>query len=311
MTIQSLQNREHIILRIAASSRMYSIGKKFNNASLMLNVVLMSLFTFLSLALNTETFSKLIGVEKIDISSWVAILSITVLTLNKLLISNQIDSFKERAAKIQDSVDRELFGLEWNHPLAGKPPKIEDIAKHGEWLIRKHGEKKYRDWFSLSSDRLTISQQALICQNSCLSWDSSLRGSVNIGILIIGIAILASALCFALALDLNMTSILANITGLMGPIVDYGYTTYKANRDSIQNNERLLEHVTNAINSANKFSEQELKKLVENIQDQMLVKRKSDWPIPDRIYKLFRNSQENTMRRSSSELERLFEERAP
>ncbi|MFS2160655.1 S-4TM family putative pore-forming effector [Pseudomonas sp. Pseusp122] len=311
MTIQNVQNKDHILLRIAAASRMYSIGKKFNNASLMLNVVLMSTITFLSLALNTETFSKFLGVDKMDISSWVAIASIIVLTLNNLFIGDQIDECKEKAAKIQDEVDRELFDLKWNQPLAGKPAQIADITKHGDWLIKKHGKQRFRDWYSLTSDKLTKSQQALICQNSCLSWDSSLRGKVNIVLLIIGVTIFVSATCFSLFLNLKTTSILTNIIGLLGPISDYGYTTYKSNKDSIENNNRLLEYVTEAINSANSVTEPELKQLVEKIQDQMFVKRKSDWPIPDKLYRMLRSSHENIMINSSAELERKFESRTP
>ena len=47
--------------------------------------------------------------------------------------------------------------------------------------------------------------------------------------------------------------------------------------------------------------------MVAAIQDQIYVKRKTDWPIPDAIYFFFREGQESDMKYSSSELERRFE----
>jgi len=64
VSIEHKQNEDYFILRLAASSRLYTLSKKLNNASIMLNVVLMTIVTFVSLALNSETITKLLNIEK-------------------------------------------------------------------------------------------------------------------------------------------------------------------------------------------------------------------------------------------------------
>jgi len=311
LTIKNRQNEDYFILRLAASSRLYSLSKKLNNASIMLNVVLMTIVTFISLALNSEYLTKLANIEKIDISNWVAVISILVLTLNNSLIGDKIELFKEKAAKVQDEVDRQLFGLTWNEPLAGRRVRAEDITKHGEWLIRKGGNTRFRDWYPVPSDNLSIPKQVLICQNSCLSWDVSLRNRVNIIILALGILITFTAVGFALALDLTTTTVITNIVALLGPVYDYGFNTYKANKASIENNERLLECVTTTINQARNSTDTQINNIVIQIQDQLFIKRKSDWSIPDSLYKVLRNSHENIMGKSSTELANILNGKTP
>lgn len=269
----------------------------------------MTIVTFVSLALNSDIITKLLNIDKIDISNWVAITSILVLTLNNVFIGDQIDSYKEKAAKIQEELDRKLFGLDWNEPLAGRRVRTEDITKHGEWLIRKNGDTKFRDWYPTPSSNLSISKQVLICQNSCLSWDTSLRNRVNTIILIIGILIIFSAVVFASALNLTTTSITTNIVALLGPICDYGFSTFKENKASIENNERLLECVSTTIEQANNLTDAQIKDMTIKIQDQLFTKRKTDWSIPDALYKILRNSHEKIMGSSSEEIAKNLEDK--
>jgi hypothetical protein len=277
----------------------------------MLNVVLMTVITFISLALNSEFLTNLISIQKIDISNWVAITSILVLTLNNAFIGDKIDLYKEKAAKAQEEFDRGLFGLKWNEPLVGRRIRTEDIAKHGEWLIRKMGDAKFRNWYPTPSSDLPIGKQILICHNSCLSWDTSLRNKINSAIVISSILITFSAAAFALALNLTITSVITNIVALLGPIYDYSFNTYKKNISSIENNERLIDCITTTINNADNLSSDQINDMTKQIQDQLYIKRKSDWTIPDSLYKLLRNSHESLMGRSAEELARKLEGRTP
>jgi len=311
LTIEDRQNEEYFVLRIAAAARLYTLSKKLNNASIMLNVVLMTTITFASLALNSDFLTKLISIEKIDISNWVAVTSILVLTLNNAFIGDKIDLYKEKAAKTQEEFDRQLFQLKWNDPLVGRRIRTEDITKHGEWLIRKNGDSKFRDWYPTPSTDLSMAKQILICQNSCLFWDTSLRNKVNTIIILFGFLIISLAILFALALDLTTTSIITNIVALLGPLCDYGFSTYKKNKDSIENNEHLIECVTTTINNAYNLSDAQLNDMILQIQDQLFIKRKSDWTIPDALYKLLRNSHESIMGRSAEELAKILEGKTP
>ncbi|WP_455922316.1 S-4TM family putative pore-forming effector [Pseudomonas putida] len=304
MDIKAKQNTYPNIQKIAAFKRLYSIAKKYNNGYVMLNVVMMSALTFLSIGLNSEDLSKYFGFEQHDYSTWLAVASIIVLSIDKLIIGDKIDSAREMAAKIQEKFDRGLYNLGWNSALAGSQPRAEDIIKHGEWYLNKHTDAKLRDWYAVKSNSVPHKFQILICQNSSLYWDASLRQKINYIVMIIGVIIFATALTSCLALDLSTSAMVTNLTALLGPILDYGYNTLKENKDSVSNSERLLECLDHSLNdAAQNKSDAEIFKSIEAIQDQLYVKRKSDWLIPDVFYKILRNSDENIMRQTTRQLE--------
>lgn len=273
----------------------------------MLNVVMMTALTFLSIGLNSEELSKYFNFQQRDYSNWLAVASIIVLTIDKLIIGEKIDSTRETAAKIQEKFDRGLFDLGWNSALAGSQPRTEDIIKHGEWYLNKHTEAKLRDWYAVENNAIPHKFQILICQNSSLYWDASLRQKINYIVVILGLLIFATALILCLAFDLSTSAIVTNLTALLGPVLDYGYKTLKENKSSIANSERLLECLEQSLTIATQTkSDAEIYKSIEAIQDQLYVKRKSDWLIPDLFYKILRNSDENIMRQTTRQLEERF-----
>ncbi|MDD0999348.1 S-4TM family putative pore-forming effector [Pseudomonas sp. TNT2022 ID1044] len=307
MNIRAQQNEHSYIQKLASFRRLYSIAKKYNNGYVMLNIVMMTALTFLSIGLNSEVLAKQFNFAQVDYSRWLAVASIVVLTIDKLIIGDRIDSNREKAAKIQELFDRGLFKLDWNSTLAGSPPRIEDIVRHGEWYLKKYKNAKLLDWYSIKSDVVPHYLQVLICQNSSLYWDANLREKINYVVIIGGVAILAVALALCLHFDLSTSAILTNLTALLGPVLDYGYNTLKENKSSVEQAQRLLDCIEQAIaNAETNPSEEAMRRSVDSIQDQLFVKRKSDWLIPDFFYKVLRNSDEAVMRQSTQQLEERF-----
>lgn len=308
MNIQTAQNERTTILKIAAARRLYSKAKQYNNFYMMLNVVLITTLAIFSIGLNSDFFAQRFGFEKVDISIWVAVASIAVLSINKLVIGSGIDSNRETAAKIQELMDRDLFKLSWNSALAGNKPRFEEITKNGEWYLSKYGSSALENWYALNSTRISHYHQVLICQNSSLYWDVSLRKKTNSFIIWGGVCIFTVALVASLYLNLPMQAVLINLVALLGPMLDYGYTSLKENKDSIVQSERLLECISSTIEQAESgASEVELQRLTERVQDQIFSKRKSNWLIPDMFYRFFRNQDEVLMTQSSAQLEERFE----
>lgn len=275
---------------------------------MMLNIVLVTVLTLFSICLNSELLAQKLGYIQVDISNWVAVASIIVLSLNKLVIGSGIDTNREKAAKIQEQLDRQLFKLSWNSALAGSEPRIEDTVKHGEWYLKKHGSTALENWYALNSATIAHYHQVLICQNSSLYWDVSLRQKINTVVVLGGIVIFSSALCASLYFNLPTAAVLTNLAALLGPILDYGYSTMKENKDSIEHSERLLDCINSTIEKAeNGTTEEALRRSTEAIQDQIFAKRKADWLIPDLFYRILRNKDELVMRQSSAQLEAKFE----
>src|SRR3990167_11289277 len=171
MNIKVAQNQEWAVKGIAASSVLYSQAKFLNNLYAALNVFLITALTFLSIFLNGDVLPDFLGIEKVDLSSWVAAVSIIVLAVNSTVLDSGLDGKRELAAKIQEQVDRRLYGLDWNSTLAGSPPLLEVVNKYSRKYLSKSGGERFKDWYSLDSDKVGRLHQALICQNSCLAWD--------------------------------------------------------------------------------------------------------------------------------------------
>lgn len=302
MSIRTKQNDHYFLVRFAATRRLYALAKKGQNAYLMLNVVLVSIMAFFSIILNSSLASSYLGVERMDISKLVAVISVIILTLDKFLVTERIEKYKEDAAKIQEQADRKLYGFEWNTPLAGSAPNSALITKHGEYLLKKKGKKPFKDWYALRDDKLIHPYQILICQSACLSWDANLRSRVNSILMILGLIIFGSALGLSIFLNLSTFSALTNLVALAGPVIDFGYTVYSSNKKTIDNTNRLISYLTEAIdNTAQR--EGDLLKLCRMIQDQIYINRRDSWPIPDTLYNLLRNREESVMIDSALDLE--------
>lgn len=302
MGIRTKQNDHYFLVRLAAARRLYTLAKQGQNFYFMLNVVLVSVLAFLSIALNSTAVGKYFDFEPVDISKFVVVVSVFVLTLDKFLVSGMIEKHKEEAAKIQDQVDRKLFGFEWNVPLAGSTPNAALVAKHGEWLLKKKGEVPFENWYALRDDKLIHPYQVLICQNACLSWDTNLRSKVNSALLVAGFIVFGAALGLSIYLDLSTANVLTNLAALAGPVVDFGYTVYIGNKKTIEDTKRLTDHLTDAIESPTN-NEGELLKLCQMVQDQLYINRRDSWPIPDSLYQWLRDCDESVMIDSTVDLE--------
>lgn len=302
MGIRNKQNEHYFLVRFAAARRLYALAKKGQNAYLMLNVVLVSIMAFLSIVLNSKVAGNYFGFETIDISKLVAVISVVVLTLDKFLVAERIDKYKEDAAKIQEQADRKLYGFEWNAPLAGSAPNSALITKHGEWLLKREGKELFENWYALRDDKLIHPYQILICQSACLSWDSSLRSKVNTILLVLGLLIFGAALGLSIFLDLSTFSTLTNLVVLSGPVVDFGYTVYSGNKKTIENTSRLRNYLADAMESSS-HKEADLFALCQMVQDQLYINRRDSWLIPDILYKWLRNREESVMVGSAIDLE--------
>ena len=77
---------------------------------------------------------------------------------------------------------------------------------------------------------------------------------------------------------------------------------YSSNKKTIENTNRLISYLTEAIdNTAQR--EGDLLKLCRMIQDQIYINRRDSWPIPDTLYNLLRNREESVMIDSALDLE--------
>ena len=307
--IDERQNEPDIIIRLAAQRRLYDIAKKYNNGLFMFNVVLMTTLTALSLCLNSELLSAYFGFAQKDYSNYLLAVSVIVVIAEKFIVSDQIDNNRETAAKIQEQLDRRIYNWDWNEVIAGNEPREADIIKHGQWFLERNGDKKLRDWYPLRASEAEHLLQVLICQNANLSWDLSLRKRINQAMLWLGFLLFAATFGIAIALDVPASALVVNLISLLGPVCAYGHTAKKENKEFIEQSEHLLDCVEDAIRSTSTgISEAALLKKVENIQEQIFLKRKKSWLIPTFFYWTVREKDEVIMIQNAEVLESRFKD---
>ncbi|MFT0182787.1 S-4TM family putative pore-forming effector [Pseudomonas benzopyrenica] len=307
VSIQEKQNHPEIILRLAAQRRLYDIAKKLSNGLFMFSVVSTTILTSLSLVLNSEVLSLYYGYPQKDYSSYLAIYAFLVIIAEKFIISNQVDSWKELAAKIQEQLDRRIYNLQWNAVVSGKEPREECIIKHGEWYLHKFSQEKLVDWYPLRNSKAQHLLQIVICQNANLSWDLNLRRRISQIIVWAGFILFSVTLVVAVILDVPAFSLTINLLSLLAPICSYGFAAHKENKEFIEQSEHLLGCVDEAIDSACAgIDSTALLKRVENIQEQIYLKRKKSWLIPSFFYWIVRDRDERVMIQSAEALENKF-----
>lgn len=305
MKPHDLQNSDLSINRLAAARELYSTSKFYNNFYLTMNVFVTFCFAFISLLLSLEVVSSFLNLPNINLASWVAVYSIAIMTFDKVFIVRAIDSTRELAAKIQEQFDRSLYGLEWNYFLTGDEPRAELVNHYGSIYIRNNQYHSLYNWYPETLSEISTPKLALICQSSSLGWDVSLREKINIALLLLALFLFVAALTACIYFDLTVSIAAIYVASLSGPTIEYIYTSYRSNLASINNSKKLINLVTNIVDeAANGATDERLIYLVEMIQSQIFIKRKTDWLIPDIFYKFFKTNFENNMIFSAGEIEK-------
>lgn len=155
------QNDQTILDKLSAQRNLYKTAKGWKVLRFVLCVILI-----VALAL--------LRVFNPDLS-WVGI-TLTSLTFVSIIIGPVLDYLISRernlAARIQQLLETELYGLDWNHHLWGSKPSYEDVYDHTSSKIPPH----LHNWFKVGIGDIQDNNTAiLICQRDCLKYDSYLR----------------------------------------------------------------------------------------------------------------------------------------
>lgn len=303
MSIPDEQNKEYYIKRIAASKFLYSRAKKLLGCFFLLNVVIVFLFSLASVLLNSEPFMTWLGFAKVDISIWVTSLSLVIVVLSNVLLLPYIEKTKKLAAKLQDLVDRKLYGLPENPLVVGGAPGDDVAHRYGERYLKKFGRASVENWYPSNIGGLSWSCQALLCQLSCVSWDISLRRRFNFCIIALGVLIFLFIFSVSLFGNMQVHEIVKNMIAVVSPVFSFGYAYYTGNASSIVKAKSLCGAARDVVDSADNSGNFQVDLAsVASLQDQIFLKRVSDWPLPDFFYNRFRSEQQEEMFYSAESL---------
>jgi len=292
------QNEPKHLDYLSAQRNLYRKAKRTTAIQILLSGPLIVCISIAVLILNNKDISQLVGFQQVDISWVSAFTGVVVALVDVLIITDIVNSLKEKAATIQELFDTSVFGLPWNNVAAGSMPDYEEVNKYSR-TIRESPEEfsKLKNWYSIKLDNLPIEVSIIICQRSNLCWDSELRNyfSKLMGAIALFVIFFLTAIGLYEGMTLKKFFLIVLAPSL--PIVIFAIRNWIDNKRAISQ----LKSLKNIVNKSwdNLLTMRESKsKLMERaraVQDQIYINRKSNPLIFDWIYEKHRPRQHESM----------------
>lgn len=279
--ITTRQNEDNSIAMLAAQRQLYRDVKKYNTVSVALSIWIPFTLSVILLFIPEN--------REWRYTSY--ILSIVSMCFS-FVIDQYIEEKKQSAAFIQQKFDVYVYDMLWDKRIFGKNKNVaHEIATYSKKILSNPKEKKQlKDWYTHGVDEKNTIDGILACQRENLGWDVGLRKRFRLASITL-IIILFFAI-FAMGLWKNERIIemlwrLAFITPMLKWLLD---TIKKLNKDI-----STLQELDGDINNNETKTMEDL----QDIQKVIFYHRKECYTIPECIYKIFRDNDEDRAYRES------------
>lgn len=288
--IATKQNELQQLQKLSAQRELYSSAKFFLGFQLFLNVPGTIALSF-------------IGVFYQEYGTYTAAIGLVLILCDILFFERIIKSRKDQAAKIQEMFDCEVLNLPKSPLKSVSEITIEDILSRYEAHSKiQTNIEKIKDWYPIIVSTLPLYAARVICQRANCRWDVRLREKYLAALILIGVG--SSTAIFIVGIIENLPFLqITLITSTLMPMFQFIIKQYFENRDSIAR----LEELTNFVgeiwrDTCNDKTESQIAEASRRLQDEIYIHRCENPLIPDFFYKLFRNKDEELLRKSAKQL---------
>ncbi|WP_414517629.1 S-4TM family putative pore-forming effector [Nostoc sp. PCC 9305] len=286
------QNIQLQLERLAAQRQLYSDAKSIQNASMILSIPLVVVWSiFIALLPRFQVYAALWG--------------IAVTFLDILILSRWQKYLQEKAAKIQQLFDCDILQLDWSKLNSGSRPEPETIIDSSAKYRHKYiNYSKLENWYPINVSQLPIYQARIICQRCNIWWDANLKRRYSNLVIVVLIAITIIVFLVGLIGGLTLEKfVLATLTPLV-PTFVFGLRQYIDNNEAAtrldrlrENSESIWQQVVNG-----RIAPQELETESYNLQNQIYDNRRLSPLIFDWIYYRLQRKNEEEMNRGAEAL---------
>lgn len=277
--IEMRQNENGSIARLAAQRQLYRNAKKFAALSSALSVWIPFI-----LAVLVE-----FGPQNSNLQQWAYILPIVCLFFS-FYIDRHIEKSKRLAAFIQQQFDTYVFQMPWDDKIFDRCKNIDhEIAKYsGKILNNKKEKNELFDWYSPIVDNKSLLNGIILCQRENICWDEELRRRFKQ--LSIGVIIVLSIMILGIGIN-NGESVakLMYRIAFIFPMIEWLVTAIK----------KINKDIATLYEIKSELDPTELKDIdkLKGIQRMIFEHRKSCYVIPNYIYTLFKDKDEDIAHR--------------
>lgn len=273
------QNEEKAITMLAAQRQLYNDAKRFDAISVMLSVWLPFVMALILLFLPEESNWK-------SVSYILAIVSM----LFSFVVGKRIDDKKKLAAYIQQKFDVYVYNMPWNERSFGKDKNVnQDIVTYSKHIMENDEEKKrLHNWYTPAVDNKELLTGILLCQKENFWWDVGLRKRYRLVSVVMIVFLCSLVLGMGLWKNESVAMLLWRFAFIV-PMLEWLFDTVK----TLNGDMERLKELDDIINNDVPKTIDEL----QDIQKMIFEHRKECYAIPNFIYQIFKDNDEDTARR--------------
>lgn len=273
--IATRQNEDNSIAMLAAQRQLYRDAKKFNTVSVVVSVWIPFVLAVILLFIPENT--------KWKFASY--ILSIISMFFS-FVIDKYIEEKKNLAAFIQQKFDVYVYEMPWDKRIFGKDKNVNhEIATYSKkFLSNPQEKKKLKDWYTFGADDKSIIDGILTCQRENLGWDVGLRRRFKIVSVVLIIILFGVILAMGLWRNEKIVDLLCRMV-FVAPMVKWLLDIIKKLNNDISTLQELDADINN----------NEIKTMedLQDIQKVIFQHRKGCYDIPEYIYNIFKDNDED------------------
>ena len=284
MSINQKQNAGSQIEMLAAQRQLYSSAK-------------ITIGIQMILAGPVAVIATLLGIFYPELKNYAALLGVTILMLDLVLLSPRQKKLRGQGAAVQETFDTKVLDIEWNEIKAGKRPEPELIHEYAR-MFGHDAQKleKLKNWYPVEVQQLPVHWGRIVCQRANIWWDSTLRRRYANTLFMILILLAIALVWFAFSQDLSVTDFVMKMVIPMAALYKLGVAQFVEHRDAADRLDKLRDHAEKMWADAIKGASLEvLKAKSRNLQDEIFDGRKRNPPIFDAIFWIFRDAHEVQM----------------
>lgn len=273
------QNEEKAIAMLAAQRQLYNDAKKLGTISIVLSVWLPFAMALILLFLPEESTCK-------NVSYILAIVSM----LFSFVVDKHINDKKKLAAFIQQKFDVYVYNMPWDERIFGKQKNVnQDIVTYSKQII-ENSDKKERlyNWYTPTVDNRDLLTSILLCQRENLSWDVGLRKRYRLSSIIMIVFLCSLVIVMGLWQNESIAMLLWRFAFIV-PMLEWLFDTVKTLNKDLERLKELDEIINNDVSKT--MDE------LQDIQKMIFEHRKECYAIPNVIYQIFKDNDEDAARR--------------
>lgn len=272
--VNEMQNEPFSIDMLSAQRHYYSQAKLIVYTSLFFCVIVVAVLSVLNRFYSSEILGKT-----------VLMYSLLAFILSSML-TNYRNKLQNLAARIQHLFDIKLFGLKWDTALCGIEPRIEEVKRGKQ---KKQNKLDY--WYKDIPDDLPLDAVTLVCLRMNVEYDKSMKQNLSLLLYIV-----VSLFAIIIVIANNERTIWDMVLYSIVPLLPVSKFLYDVKRRIDSDKERLV-RLDVSIDSLMKKAIQEgviEKEELQNINNQIFEHRRTSPLVPDWLYDMLRDKEEET-----------------